>query len=159
MPGFFYAVVSYTILGDVVRADFFRALGRADLALARARNFFSLCGFFLLEEFGRQKREGKLAVLLLIARCLARHDNPRGQVRDANGGLPLIYILSARPRGVININFQLGGIYLYLRFFGFWQNGNRCGGGMNAVGFLCCGMRCTRCTPASWESFLTASFP
>ena len=100
-------VVGDPALGKVVGTNPLRAITGTDQQLTLTGNGIGRGAGLLIIEFGRQPGHRPGAVLVLGAFFLALHDNAGRQVRDANGRVSLVDVLTAGTRGFVGIDAQI----------------------------------------------------
>src|SRR5690606_26731247 len=81
----------------------------ADIGLARLHRIALGVALlqFQLVELGREHLHGTVAVGVLAALGLARDDDPRGDVRDADRGFGLVHVLAAGTRRTVDVGLQV----------------------------------------------------
>src|SRR5437764_391703 len=100
-------VVREPVLGEVVGADFLRALAGTNLRVAGRVELRSLPLELPLVEARAQHAHRLLPVLQLRLLVLHRDDDPSRKVRDADGGVGRIDGLASRPGRTVDVNLEL----------------------------------------------------
>src|SRR3984885_14646511 len=128
------AVVGDAALGKIIGANAFGPVPGSDLKLTRLRLLGLLLFALAGEEPRPEERERTRSVLVLRALVLAFDHDSRRQVRDANGRIGLVDMLSAGSRGAVRIDAQIRGIDLDgLDLLQLGQDGDGARGGMDAA--------------------------
>src|SRR5882762_1400311 len=127
------AVVGDAVLREVVGADLFTAVARADHGFAFLRQSFLLPLHFDFVEAGTQDSHAFFAVLDLRLFVLAADDRVGGDVRDAHGGIGRVHRLSTGAGGAKGVDAQVFRFDFDVDIFGFGQHGYRDGGSMHAT--------------------------
>ena len=73
------------------------------------------------------------AVLVLAALLLHRHDDPSGEVGDADGAFRLVDVLAAGAGCAVDVDLEVVVVDLDIDFLGFGQDGDGDGRGVNAA--------------------------
>src|ERR1041384_4815128 len=127
------AVVGDTVLGEVVGADFFAAVARADLVAAGGGHpgllFFLLVG----EKPGAKNAEGFGLVLQLGTFVGAANDETAGLVVDLDGAVRRVDALTAGTAGAADGDFHVLGFELDIDFLSFRQHRDAGGAGVDAA--------------------------
>ena len=127
------AMVGATSLREVVGPDALAAFACSHLALACLGQLLRLRLLRHVEEPSPQDAHGLFPVLMLRLLVLARNDQPRGQVGDANGRVRRVHALPARTARPEHVDAQLVRIDLNFHLFGLGQNRHRRRRCMNAA--------------------------
>src|SRR5208282_3443742 len=118
------AMVAQPVLGEIVGADFFRAVARLDLATPLGPDGLVLLFPFELKQPRPEHAHGLLAVLDLRLFILAGHDHPRGQMRDAHRRVRGVHGLPAGARGTEGVDANVFRLDLNFDLVRFRQNGH-----------------------------------
>src|SRR5438876_3925158 len=124
VEGHVHPVVGHPALGEVVGADLLRAVARADHGLAVGGDLALLLAARALEEPRAQDLERLRFVLVLRLLVLAGDDEPRRQMRHADGGVGRVDALPARARGAIDVDAEVLVGQLHLDVLGLGQHGD-----------------------------------
>ena len=127
-------MVRQAALREVIGADALAAVARADQALARGRFLrLLLAQLHVLDARGQHFHRLRL-VLVLAAVILAFHHDAGRQVGDAHGRIGLVDVLSARARGAVGVDAQVGRVDVdVFHFIGFRHHRHRAGGRVDAA--------------------------
>lgn len=126
-------MVRHAVLGEVVGSDFFLAAAAADQAAAMGGVFLAFLANFVFEQAGAEDLESALAVLDLAATVLAANDFAGGDVKNLDSGIGCIDALTAGAAGATNFDAKVFGADFNIYFFGFGEDSDGGGGGMDAA--------------------------
>jgi len=112
-------VVGESVLGEVVGANFFGAVTRADHGFTLGGFGFGFFALLFVEEFGAEHFHGGGAVFVLGAFVLTLDDYAGGNVGDADGGVGGVDVLAAGSGGAIGVDSEVFGFDFDVYFFGF----------------------------------------
>ena len=124
-------VIGHPPLGKVIGADAFAAVARSDLALAVGGAFAVGARAFHVVKARPQHRHGVGAVLVLRLLGTGDHD-PAWQVGDPDRRIGGVDVLTARARGAIGVDADIGGGDVDIDLLGLGQNGHGRRRGMDA---------------------------
>ena len=121
------------VVGKVVGADALAAVAGADFGLSLVRSLLMLFLAFRLVEPGFQHAQGLGEVLVLALFVLARDDDVRFVVRQADGRGGLVDVLPAGTAGVENVLAIVVGLQVDLNVFRLGHHRHGGGGGVDAA--------------------------
>src|SRR3989338_5187419 len=126
MPGLVYAVIGNAVLQEIIGADFFRSVCRANLGFAVAGILLGLLLFLEPLKLGYQYLHSLLLVGSLISLRLLAYINAGRFMNNSDRSLYLVDILAAGTSGARSLDFYVGRLDFYSCFLAYRKNGHRC---------------------------------
>lgn len=136
--GYVAAGVADTVIGDavlreVVGADFFGAIARADKGAALTAQFGIFFVNFHLEEATAEYAHGFELVFELGFFVLIRHDETRRDVRDPDGAIGGVDALASVATGAVDVDAKIARVYLDVGLLSLGQYGDSDGTGVDTA--------------------------
>ena len=117
-------MVGHAILRTIVGADLLGAITMPDLTATLGTKGLLLFLKHLVIETCTQDLQRRLTILDLGLLVLRLHDEPRGKMRDAHGGVGRVDALATGAAGAIHVDTQVLGLDVDLDLIGLGQDGN-----------------------------------